>query len=164
MPIAAANAARRTDGAARANASCESGQALEKAQNGNGPGDWKKVGMDFGLAPLPLGFGSTVPVWGRAHIRLGVAPRGAHERAPIGSGEGPSGEQAILPRVVAKRKCDRDHRLSHDFLLRGPDCGRRAAMRGTKVATVDLGKASRRQYVANGPRARQSLLAPAYLG
>ena len=36
-------------------ASCKSGQAIEKAQNGNGQ-LLEKVGMDLGLAPLPLGF------------------------------------------------------------------------------------------------------------
>jgi hypothetical protein len=46
---------------ARANASCEIDQALEKAQNGNGQ-LLEKVGMDLGLAPCPLGFGAT-PVW-----------------------------------------------------------------------------------------------------
>jgi hypothetical protein len=43
--------------AAMANASCDSGQALEKAQNGNGR-LLEKVGMDLGLAPV--GLGSTV--------------------------------------------------------------------------------------------------------
>jgi hypothetical protein len=52
-------------------ASCDGGQALEKAQNGNGQ-LLEEVGMDLNLAPLPLGFGATsvwgwrgVPVWDR---------------------------------------------------------------------------------------------------
>jgi hypothetical protein len=44
------------------NASCESGQAFEKAQNGNGQ-LLEKVGMDLGLAPRRLGFGA-MSVWG----------------------------------------------------------------------------------------------------
>jgi hypothetical protein len=42
-------------------ASCESGQALEKAQNGNGR-LLEKLGMDLGLAPRPFGFGA-MSVW-----------------------------------------------------------------------------------------------------
>jgi hypothetical protein len=42
-------------------ASCDSGQALEKAQNGKGQ-LLEKVGMDLGLAPRRLGFGA-MPVW-----------------------------------------------------------------------------------------------------
>ena len=61
------------EGAARANASCESGQALEKAQNGNGR-LLEKVGMDLGLAPRPLGVGAT-SAWGRRNVGLGLAPR-----------------------------------------------------------------------------------------
>jgi hypothetical protein len=51
------------------NASCESGQALEEAQNGDG---WlfEKVGMDFGLAPCRLGVGA-MSAWGRRHVGLG---------------------------------------------------------------------------------------------
>jgi hypothetical protein len=49
-------------------ASCESAQALEKAQNGNGQ-LLEKVGMDLGLAPLPLGFGAT-PAWGSRRAGL----------------------------------------------------------------------------------------------
>ena len=49
-------------------ASCESGQALEKAQNGNGQ-LLEKVGMDLGLAPRPLGFGAaSVSGWRRAGL------------------------------------------------------------------------------------------------
>ena len=44
----------------------DSGQALEKAQNGNGQ-LLEKVGMDLGLAPRPLGVGAT---------RLGLARAG----------------------------------------------------------------------------------------
>src|ERR1700677_4542208 len=47
------------------NVSCGNGQALEKAQNGNG---WllEKVGMDLGLAPRWLGVGATSAwVWRR---------------------------------------------------------------------------------------------------
>ena len=46
-----------------ANASPESGQALQKAQNGNAE-VLSKVGMDLGLAPRRLGFGAT-SVWDR---------------------------------------------------------------------------------------------------
>ena len=53
----------------RPDASCESGQALEKAQNGNGQ-LLEKVGMDLGLAPRPLGFGAT-SVWGWRCAGLG---------------------------------------------------------------------------------------------
>jgi hypothetical protein len=52
-----------------ANASCESCQVLEKAQNGNGQ-LLEKVGMDLGLAPLPLGFGAT-SAWVWRHVGLG---------------------------------------------------------------------------------------------
>jgi hypothetical protein len=55
------------------NASCEGGQALEKAQNGNGQ-LLEKVGMDLGLAPRPLGFGA-MSVWGWRHVGLGLASR-----------------------------------------------------------------------------------------
>jgi hypothetical protein len=48
----------------RPGASCDSGQALEEARNGNGQ-LLEKVGMDLGLAPRPLGFGAT-PAWGGA--------------------------------------------------------------------------------------------------
>ena len=51
----------------------ESGQALEKAQNGNGQ-LLEKVGMDLGLAPRPLGFGA-ISVWGWRYVGLGLAPR-----------------------------------------------------------------------------------------
>jgi hypothetical protein len=54
-------------------ASCESGQAFEKAQNGNGR-LLEKVGVDLGLAPRPLGFGAA-SVWGWRHVRLGLAAR-----------------------------------------------------------------------------------------
>jgi hypothetical protein len=54
-------------------ASCDSGQALEKAQNGKGQ-LLEKVGMDLGLAPRRLGFGAT-PVWGWRRPGLGLAPR-----------------------------------------------------------------------------------------
>jgi hypothetical protein len=48
----------------RPGASSQSGQALEKAQNGNGR-LLEKVGMDLGLAPRPLGVGATSAwVWG----------------------------------------------------------------------------------------------------
>jgi hypothetical protein len=50
--------------------SCESGQALEKAQNGNGR-LLEKVGMDLGLAPCRLGVGAT-SVWGLAPRRSGI--------------------------------------------------------------------------------------------
>jgi hypothetical protein len=50
-------------------ASCDGGQALEKAQNGNGE-LLEEVGMDLNLAPLPLGFGAT-SVWGWRGARLG---------------------------------------------------------------------------------------------
>ena len=49
------------DGQRAARGGCESGQAFEKAQNGNGQ-LLEKVGMDLGLAPRPLGFGAT-SVW-----------------------------------------------------------------------------------------------------
>jgi hypothetical protein len=49
------------------------GQALEKAQNGNGQ-LLGEVGMDLNLAPLPLGCGAT-SVWGWRRARLGLAPR-----------------------------------------------------------------------------------------
>jgi hypothetical protein len=66
---ASSGTGRRRQGA---NASCESGQVLEKAQNGNGR-LLEKVGMDLGLAPRPLGVGATsVWVWRRAP--LGSAP------------------------------------------------------------------------------------------
>jgi hypothetical protein len=42
------------------------GQALEKAQNGNGR-LLEKVGMDLRLARRPLGFGAT-SAWGRRHV------------------------------------------------------------------------------------------------
>jgi hypothetical protein len=51
-------------------ASCDGGQALEKAQNGNGQ-LLEEVGMDLKLAPLRLGlaprpFGAgAAPVWDR---------------------------------------------------------------------------------------------------
>jgi hypothetical protein len=45
------------------------GQALEKAQNGNGQ-LLEEVGMDLNLAPLPLGCGAT-SVWGWRRARLG---------------------------------------------------------------------------------------------
>jgi hypothetical protein len=51
------------------NASCKSGQALEKAQNGNGQ-LLEKVGMDLGLAPRPLGVGAT-SAWGWRRVGLG---------------------------------------------------------------------------------------------
>ena len=57
------------EGAARANASCESGQALEKAQNGNAR-LLEKVGKGLGRAPRGLGL---------APRGLGWAPR------PLGS-------------------------------------------------------------------------------
>jgi hypothetical protein len=48
---------------------CESGQALEKAQNGNGQ-LLEKVGMDLGLATRWLGFGAT-SVWAWRRVRSG---------------------------------------------------------------------------------------------
>jgi hypothetical protein len=51
------------------NASCESRQALKKAQNGNGQ-LLSKVGMDLGLAPRRLGFGAA-RVWGWRRAGLG---------------------------------------------------------------------------------------------
>src|SRR5271168_2839256 len=51
------------------NASCESGQALEKAQNGNGR-LLEKVGIDLGLAPRRLGVGAT-SAWGWRRAVLG---------------------------------------------------------------------------------------------
>jgi hypothetical protein len=54
-------------------AACESGQALEKAENDNG---WllEKVGIDLGLAPHPFGVGAT-SAWGWRRAGLGLAPR-----------------------------------------------------------------------------------------
>ena len=49
--------------------SCGSGQALEKAQNGNGR-LLEKVGMDLGLAPRWLGFGA-MSAWGSRRAGLG---------------------------------------------------------------------------------------------
>jgi hypothetical protein len=66
-------------GAARANASCESRQALEKAQNGNGE-VLSKVGMDLGLAPRRLGIGAT-SVWGWRRRRC-AASLAAGEKGP----------------------------------------------------------------------------------
>jgi len=58
-------------GRQRVNASCDSGQALEKAQNGNGR-LFSKVGMDLGLAPRRLGVGAT-SAWGSRRVGLGFA-------------------------------------------------------------------------------------------
>src|ERR1700735_297051 len=67
-------------GAPRANAGCllRSGQALEKAQYGNGQ-LLEKVGMDLGLAPLPLGFGAT-PAWGWRRAGLGSTNHANYQR------------------------------------------------------------------------------------
>ena len=54
----------------RPDASCERGQALEKAQNGNGR-LLEKVGMDLGSAPRPLGFGAT-SAWVGCRLPLGA--------------------------------------------------------------------------------------------
>jgi|SRR5271163_3031694 len=51
------------------NTPCESGQALEKAQNGNGL-LLEILGMDLGSAPRRLGFGAT-PAWGIRRASLG---------------------------------------------------------------------------------------------
>jgi hypothetical protein len=53
----------------RPGASCDSGQALEEARNGNGQ-LLEKVGMDLGLAPRPFGFGAT-SAWGWRRAGLG---------------------------------------------------------------------------------------------
>jgi hypothetical protein len=45
-------------------------RSAEEAQNGNGR-LLEKVGMDLGLAPLPLGFGAT-QVWGWRRARFGI--------------------------------------------------------------------------------------------
>jgi hypothetical protein len=52
---------------------CGRGRANEKGQNGNGR-LLEKVGMDLGLAPLPLGFGAT-SIWGRRSVGLGGAAK-----------------------------------------------------------------------------------------
>ena len=67
-------------------ASCKSGQAIEKAQNGNGQ-LLEKVGMDLGLAPLPLGFRAAC-AWARRHVGLGLAfepaaPRGVRPKSLV---------------------------------------------------------------------------------
>jgi hypothetical protein len=70
-----------------AGASCESRQALEKAQNGNGQ-LLEKVGMDLGLAPRLLGVGAT-SVWGWRRGVLGLVSRrlGVDGRAPHSQGD-----------------------------------------------------------------------------
>jgi hypothetical protein len=79
------------EGAARANASCESGQALEKAQNGNAR-LLEKVGKGLGRAPRRLGFGATRAGMGAtsawiAPRRVREAPRSVLGKAPAASGQ-----------------------------------------------------------------------------
>jgi hypothetical protein len=88
-------AAGRTPGA-----SCESGQVLEKAQNGNGR-LLEKVGMDLGLAPRPLGVGAT-SAWGWRRIRLGSTRQRqqlTRESGCEGVFGGASGERRLSSRV-----------------------------------------------------------------
>jgi hypothetical protein len=111
MPIAAANATANAMSARRRglvrqawrgpNGGCllQDGQAIEKAQNGNGQ-LLEKVGMDLGLAPLPLGFGAT-SVWGRATSAWGRATRRARG-ASIGSGEGPAASEQFFRALSSK--------------------------------------------------------------
>ena len=99
----------RGDKGSTPGASCESGQALEKAQNGNGQ-LLEKVGMDLGLAPRPLGFGATsagvgaTSAWGCR--RRKIRPASARAGKPVAAAPSPHYMGAPL-KSLQHRKGDR---------------------------------------------------------
>jgi hypothetical protein len=77
------------------NAFFESGQALEKAQNGDG---WlfEKVGMDLGLAPCRLGVGAT-SAWGWRHLGLAEPAQATSRRLRAAPHPGRRPSEALGP-------------------------------------------------------------------
>ena len=90
------------------NASCEGGQALEKAQNGNGQ-LLEKVGMDLGLAPRRLGFGATS--FGAWRLGSGVdsqRDKSDRDRSDPATGSGAArlycAASALHPELIARQE------------------------------------------------------------
>jgi hypothetical protein len=89
-------------------ASCDSGQALEKAQNGNEQ-PLEKGGMDLGLAAHRLGFGAT-SAWAWRHVGLGLAPHATEstryvDQRPIrGRLGGPAPRRPLRPGASRARR------------------------------------------------------------